>query len=147
MRKFSGGPWLSKTGICSRQDAKNAKSGSLNFFAALTHALSGALVARATAPRKARISVAARGAAGFFAGAFPDVDVVFSLVSPITYMNQHGGVTHSILQRSFSVFAYFAAASVRRMVHSRSHELYDLESHGLKVSNDQILIFRYLGES
>jgi hypothetical protein len=24
-----GGPWLSKTGICSRQDAKNAKSGSL----------------------------------------------------------------------------------------------------------------------
>ena len=28
-RKFSGGPWLSKTGICSRQDAKRAKSGSL----------------------------------------------------------------------------------------------------------------------
>jgi hypothetical protein len=27
------GLWLSKTGICSRQDAKNAKSGSLNFFA------------------------------------------------------------------------------------------------------------------
>src|SRR4029434_9604478 len=27
--KVSGGPWLSKTGICSRQDAKNAKSGSL----------------------------------------------------------------------------------------------------------------------
>jgi inner membrane protein len=47
----------------------------------LTHALSGALVARATAPRDARISVAARGAAGFFAGAFPDVDVVLSLVS------------------------------------------------------------------
>jgi hypothetical protein len=34
LRKFSGGPWLSKTGICSRQDAKNAKSGSLIFFAA-----------------------------------------------------------------------------------------------------------------
>jgi hypothetical protein len=33
-RKFSGGPWLSKAGICSRQDAKNAKSGSLIFFAA-----------------------------------------------------------------------------------------------------------------
>jgi hypothetical protein len=29
LRKFSGGPWLSKMGICSRQDAKNAKSGSL----------------------------------------------------------------------------------------------------------------------
>ena len=24
LRKLSGGPWLSKTGICSRQDAKNA---------------------------------------------------------------------------------------------------------------------------
>jgi hypothetical protein len=35
----------------------------------------------------------------------------------------------------------------RRMVQSRSHELYDLESHGLKVSNDQILIFLHLGES
>jgi hypothetical protein len=40
-----------------------------------------------------------------------------------------------------------SAASVRRMLHSRSHELYDLESHGLKVSNDQILIFLDLGES
>ncbi len=29
LRKFFGGPWLSKTGICSRQNAKNAKSGSL----------------------------------------------------------------------------------------------------------------------
>jgi hypothetical protein len=25
LRKLSGGPWLSKKGICSRQDAKNAK--------------------------------------------------------------------------------------------------------------------------
>jgi hypothetical protein len=28
-RKFSSGAWLSKTGICSRQDAKNAKFGRL----------------------------------------------------------------------------------------------------------------------
>jgi hypothetical protein len=34
LRKLSGGPWLPKTGICSRQDAKNAKFGSLIFFAA-----------------------------------------------------------------------------------------------------------------
>jgi hypothetical protein len=41
LRKFSGDPWLSKTGICSRQaclersrkDAKNAKP-EFNFFAA-----------------------------------------------------------------------------------------------------------------
>jgi hypothetical protein len=44
LRKLSGGPWLPKTGICSRQaclersrkDAKNAKFGSLIFFAALS---------------------------------------------------------------------------------------------------------------
>ena len=29
LRKIFRWPWLSKTGICSRQDAKNAKSGSL----------------------------------------------------------------------------------------------------------------------
>jgi len=29
LRNFSVGPWLSKTRVCSRQDAKNAKSGSL----------------------------------------------------------------------------------------------------------------------
>jgi hypothetical protein len=34
LRKLSGGPWLPKTGICSCQDAKNAKFGSLIFFAA-----------------------------------------------------------------------------------------------------------------
>jgi hypothetical protein len=62
-------------------------------------------------------------------------------------MSQHRGVTRSIVQRSFSAFACFAAASVRRMVQGRSHELYDLESHGLKVSNDQILIFLDLGVS
>jgi hypothetical protein len=62
-------------------------------------------------------------------------------------MSQHRGVTRLIVQRSFSAFACFAAASVRRMVHSRSHELYDLESHALQVSNDQILIFLDLGQS
>ena len=48
-------------------------------------------------PRRARISVAARVTAGFFACAFPDSDVVLSLFSPVTYLTQHRGVTHSIL--------------------------------------------------
>jgi hypothetical protein len=34
MRNFPDGPWLSKTGIYSRQDAKNAKFRKFNFFAA-----------------------------------------------------------------------------------------------------------------
>ncbi|HSF47273.1 MAG TPA: metal-dependent hydrolase [Burkholderiales bacterium] len=62
----------------------------------LTHALSGALAARATAPERARISAAARVGAGFLACAFPDTDVILSYISPITYLTQHRGVTHSI---------------------------------------------------
>jgi inner membrane protein len=62
----------------------------------LTHALSGALAARATAPAGARISVAARVGAGFFACAFPDTDVILSVSSPVTYLTLHRGATHSI---------------------------------------------------
>jgi inner membrane protein len=65
----------------------------------LTHALSGALLARATAPDpgKARISTAARVAAGLLAAAFPDTDFVLGYVSPVAYLTAHRGVTHSIL--------------------------------------------------
>jgi hypothetical protein len=48
----------------------------------LMRALSGALVARATA-RHTHFGGGARRCR-FFAGAFPDVDVIVSLVSPIT---------------------------------------------------------------
>jgi inner membrane protein len=44
----------------------------------LTHALSGALAARATQPSAGRISIAARVGAGFLACAFPDADVILS---------------------------------------------------------------------
>lgn len=63
----------------------------------LTHALSGALAARATAPRTARIPVAARVAAGFFAAAFPDIDWALVYVSPAAYVTGHRGLTHSVL--------------------------------------------------
>lgn len=63
----------------------------------LTHALSGALAARATAPANARISLTARVAAGFFAAAFPDMDWVLAYVSPAAYITGHRGVTHSVL--------------------------------------------------
>lgn len=63
----------------------------------LTHALSGALAARATAPANARISLTARVAAGFFAAAFPDIDWVLAYVSPVAYITGHRGVTHSVL--------------------------------------------------
>ena len=65
----------------------------------LTHALSGALLARATAPDPARtpITTAARIVAGALAAAFPDTDFVLAYVSPAAYLTGHRGVTHSIL--------------------------------------------------
>lgn len=66
----------------------------------LTHALSGALLARATAPaapRADQLSLRSRLLAGFLAGAFPDSDVVIRLFGEtITYLNLHRGVTHSL---------------------------------------------------
>ncbi len=64
----------------------------------LTHALSGALLARATASKDAPPrSLPRRIAAGFFAAAAPDLDFVLGFVSPLVYLEQHRGPTHSIL--------------------------------------------------
>jgi inner membrane protein len=68
----------------------------------LTHALSGALLARATAPKDAPPrSLPRRVAAGFFACAAPDLDFVLGLVSPLVYLEQHRGPTHSLLLLPF----------------------------------------------
>lgn len=64
----------------------------------LTHALSGALLARATAPRDAPPrSLPRRIAAGFFACAAPDLDFVVGFLGPVEYLLQHRGPTHSLL--------------------------------------------------
>lgn len=66
----------------------------------LTHALSGALLGRATAPHAAvpgGLSLRARMTLGFVAAAFPDCDIVVSPVAPLAYLYQHRGVTHSLL--------------------------------------------------
>ncbi len=66
----------------------------------LTHALSGMLLARATAPARPRagqLPLRSRMLVGFLAGAFPDSDVVIRLFGDtITYLNLHRGVTHSL---------------------------------------------------
>ena len=61
----------------------------------LTHALSGALLARATARPAA--PVARRVAAGFLACAAPDLDFVIGYIGPVEYLLTHRGVTHSIV--------------------------------------------------
>ena len=64
----------------------------------LTHALSGALLARATARKDAPPrALPRRIAAGFFACAAPDLDIVASFGGPVTYLLNHRGVTHSLV--------------------------------------------------
>src|SRR5262249_14512766 len=64
----------------------------------LTHALSGALLARATAPRdEPRPPLRRRIAAGFLACASPDLDIVSAMVGPVAYLENHRGVTHSLI--------------------------------------------------
>lgn len=66
----------------------------------LTHALSGALIARATAPRRVEgvtIPLARRVVLGAVAASVPDLDYVLTLVSPLTYLQNHRGLTHSLV--------------------------------------------------
>ena len=64
----------------------------------LTHALSGALLARATAPREAPPkSLWRRMAVGFLACASPDLDIVITMLGPVAYLENHRGVTHSLI--------------------------------------------------
>jgi inner membrane protein len=56
------------------------------------------LLARATAPRNAPPrSLPRRIAAGFFACAAPDLDLVAGFGGPVTYLLHHRGVTHSLV--------------------------------------------------
>lgn len=66
----------------------------------LTHALSGALLARATgrAPsNEDELTLSERSWVGFAAAAFPDCDFVLLLVDQLSYLNWHRGITHSLL--------------------------------------------------
>lgn len=66
----------------------------------LTHALSGALLARATeskSPRAGQLSRRARMWVVFWAAAFPDSDFVLRFIDPLTYLTTHRGITHSVI--------------------------------------------------
>ena len=75
-------------------------SGTLRGVDPVTHAVAGAVLARATAPKTPgpdTLSLRARIVAGTAAAAFPDVDDVLNAISPIVYLEHHRGITHSIL--------------------------------------------------
>ena len=66
----------------------------------LTHALSGALLARATEPgdpRPDQLPRRTRMWVGFWAAAFPDSDFVARFIDPLTYLTTHRGITHSVV--------------------------------------------------
>ena len=66
----------------------------------LTHALSGALSARATAASQQTstgLPLRRRIAIGFVVAALPDLDVLATWISPLSYLYHHRGVTHSLL--------------------------------------------------
>lgn len=66
----------------------------------LTHALSGALLARATAPaapRPEQLNIRLRTTVGFLSAIFPDSDFILRMADTLTYLNFHQGITHSII--------------------------------------------------
>jgi inner membrane protein len=102
----------------------------------LTHALSGALLARATAPKHAPPrSIPRRVAAGFFAAAAPDLDFVLAFFSPLLYLEQHRGPTHSfILLPLWALVLSWALAKILREPDGRTagwRALYGVTALGL----------------
>ncbi|MGH8661454.1 MAG: metal-dependent hydrolase [Burkholderiales bacterium] len=66
----------------------------------ITHALSGALLARATAPAHAdekTLPLGRRLFIVFLAAAAPDLDIVISYIGPVEYLLHHRGATHSLI--------------------------------------------------
>ena len=85
----------------------------------LTHALSGAVVARAFDRWPARLSPNARTIICALAAAFPDSDIVFRLSDPLMYLNLHRGPTHSfVLLPLWSVLLAFALTRIPRLRHA-----------------------------
>lgn len=84
----------------------------------VTHALLGAGLACATAPRPARLPTRQRLLLGGIAAAFPDIDFLGFLVDPLVFLaDWHQGPTHSLVLLplwAILIGGLFAAAAGRR---------------------------------
>ncbi len=122
----------------------------------LTHALSGALLARALTPSasaqgdraQARwfgppVPVGHAVAVGFFAAAFPDADFALRFVSELAYLRGHRGVTHSIVMLPLwapLLGGLFALAARRRAAWKRYAWL-AAAAIGIHIAGDWITQF------
>ena len=112
----------------------------------LTHALSGALIARATAPARQTaetLPVGRRMLVGFFVAAFPDTDVVASWISPLSYLYHHRGITHSLLLLPLWAFliAFVCALLWRRRPSWRAYVGVAAWGVGAHIAGDVITSF------
>ena len=110
----------------------------------LTHALSGALLARATSPKDAPPrSLPRRIAAGFFACAAPDLDFVVGFAGPTAYLEHHRGVTHSLILLPLWAFAvsWLLAKILREPRGWRALYAVTAMSLGLHIAGDIITSF------
>ncbi|MGQ0510093.1 MAG: metal-dependent hydrolase [Betaproteobacteria bacterium] len=109
----------------------------------LTHALSGALLARATAPAGQPRSTPRRVAAGFFACAAPDLDFVIGFLGPVEYLLHHRGPTHSLLLAPLWAFpvAWLLAKLLREPGGWRALYAVSLSCLCLHIAGDWITSF------
>lgn len=112
----------------------------------LTHALSGALLARATAPEKAdknALPVGRRVFLGFVAAALPDLDIVIGQFGSATYLLHHRGITHSLILLPLWAFvlAWISALLWRRDRSWRAYFGVFALSIGIHIAGDWITSF------
>lgn len=110
----------------------------------LTHALSGALVARVLpATRGPTLSAHAVLAAGAASALFPDLDFALRLVDTLTYLNHHQGVTHSLLLWPlWSVMLAFVFARLTRRPDTwRAYLPITLAGTGIHIAGDLITAY------
>lgn len=114
----------------------------------LTHALSGLLLARATSSKKTkvvkqRLSLKARLLAGFFAAAFPDIDIIARFFGTLNYLEMHRGITHSIIMLpiwAFLISVVYARIS-RNYYHWKDFYLISLMGIAIHIAGDVITAY------
>lgn len=88
----------------------------------LTHALSGALLARAACRPDRGSSLQGRTLAGFLAAAFPDSDYALFWIDAANFLNGHRALTHSLVL--LPVWAWLLAASLAWLRGRHSWKVY-----------------------